>query len=90
VARRLYQAWHRQAPGGPGLTLIGFVILYSLILGGSLINLLGSPFHIIGWILIIADLIILWFAVTVGLGAVWTTRFGSKDEALKPAPVVNA
>lgn len=83
VARRLFQASPRPAPGRLALTLIGCGLLFVLIIGGSLINLLGSPFHIIGWILIIADLIILWFAATVGLGAVWTTRMGSREETAR-------
>jgi hypothetical protein len=90
AAKRLFAASHRQPPGTVASAMIGFLTVNALLLAGHLINIPGPPFTVLGWILIIANFTILWFAVTVGLGAVWSTRFGSKDEAVKPAPVVNA
>ncbi len=87
---RLFSAWSRPVPQTAAATLLGFLILYSLLLVGHLINVPGAPFNIIGWILIIADLSLLWFAATVGLGAVWITRFGSRPAGSIPAPVVHA
>jgi hypothetical protein len=61
--------------------VLGFVLLHSLFLLGSLINIAGSPLTALGVIFIIINFIVLWCGVTVGLGAVWTTRLGTRDQA---------
>lgn len=60
---------------------LGFVLLHSLFLLGTLINIAGSPLTALGVIFIIINFIVMWCGVTVGLGAVWTTRLGTRDEA---------
>jgi hypothetical protein len=61
--------------------VLGFVLLHSLFLLGTLINIAGSPLTALGVIFIIINFIVLWCGVTVGLGAVWTTRLGTRDQA---------
>jgi len=91
VVRRAYQGGHREAPATVAAAMLGFLMLNALLLLGHLINVLGSPFTILGWILIIVNFTVFWFATTVGLGAVWTTRLGSRDESAKlPAPAASA
>lgn len=90
AARRLFSASQRRLPGTVASVMIGFLMLNALLLAGHLVNVPGAPFTVLGWILIIANFSLLWFAVTVGLGAVWSTRFGSRDEAVKTAPVVSS
>ncbi len=61
--------------------VLGFVLLHSLFLLGTLINIAGSPLTALGVIFIIINFIVLWCGVTVGMGAVWTTRLGTRDQA---------
>lgn len=73
--------------------VLGFVLLHSLFLLGTLINIAGSPLTALGVIFIIINFIVLWCGVTVGLGAVWTTRLGTRDQApprLPKAPKIAA
>jgi hypothetical protein len=87
IVRRAHQGAHREAPAVVAAVMLGFLMLNVMLLLGHLINILGSPFNILGWVLIIVNFIVFWFATTVGLGAVWTTRLGSRDETAKaPAP----
>jgi len=65
---------------------LGYVLLVSLFLLGSLINIAGSPLTALGVIFIIINFIVLWCGVTVGLGAVWTTRLGTRDQAPSKLP----
>jgi len=65
---------------------LGYVLLVSLFLLGSLINIAGSPLTALGVIFIIINFIVLWCGVTVGLGAVWTTRLGTRDQAPPKLP----
>lgn len=60
---------------------LGYVLLVSLFLLGSLINIAGSPMTALGVIFIIINFIVLWCGFTVGMGAVWTTRLGTRDQA---------
>jgi cytoskeletal protein CcmA (bactofilin family) len=88
AAQRLFAAGHRPAASTVPMAMIGFLALNALLLAGHLINIPGAPFNILGWILVIANFSLLWFASTVGLGAVWSTRFGSREETAPAAPVV--
>lgn len=90
AAQRLFAAGHRPAAATVPMAMIGFLALNALLLAGHLINIPGAPFTVLGWILVIANFSLLWFASTVGLGAVWSTRFGSRDESVPPAPVAKA
>lgn len=60
---------------------LGFVLLHSLFLLGALVNIVGSPLTALGVIFIIINFIVLWCGITVGMGAVWTTRMGTRDQA---------
>lgn len=66
--------------------VLGFVLLHSLFLLGALINIAGSPLTALGVIFIIINFIVLWCGVTVGMGAVWTTRLGTRDQAPTKLP----
>jgi hypothetical protein len=74
---------------------LGFLILNSLLLLGSLINIAGHPLTILGTIFMIANFIVLWCSVTVGMGAAWITRLGTREDGpvklpnTQPATAVN-
>lgn len=65
---------------------LGFLLLHSQFLLGSLVSIAGSPLTALGVIFAIINSIVLWCGITVGLGAVWATRLGTREGF--PAPVV--
>mgnify|MGYP000969632089 CR=1 FL=1 len=65
---------------------LGFLLLHCLFLLGSLVSIAGSPLTALGVIFAIINSIVLWCGITVGLGAVWATRLGTREGF--PAPVV--
>ncbi len=77
LARRFAQSTSRPAPSVLGGAALGFLLLMSPNILGKLIALTGLPGGI-GGILLLANLILLSFAVMVGVGAIWTTRFGTR------------
>jgi len=90
AARRLLSSSQRPPMGTVVTTMLGFLALNALLLAGQLVNIPGPPFTVLGWIMIIANFSLLWFASTVGLGAVWSTRFGSRDETSAAVPAAKA
>lgn len=58
---------------------LGFLLLHTLFLLGSLVSIAGSPLTALGVIFAIINSIVLWCGITVGLGAVWATRLGTRE-----------
>jgi cytoskeletal protein CcmA (bactofilin family) len=77
LARRFAQSISRPAPTTLAGVALGFLLLVSPNLLGKLVGLFGLPGGI-GGVLLLANLILLSFAVMVGVGAIWTTRFGTR------------
>jgi hypothetical protein len=85
INRKLGHALGRPAMKTLPAVALGFVLLHSLFLLGSLVSIAGSPLTALGVIFAIINSIVLWCGITVGLGAVWTTRLGTREQI--PAPV---
>ncbi|MDX6767903.1 MAG: polymer-forming cytoskeletal protein [Elusimicrobiota bacterium] len=77
LARRFSQSVSRPAPTTLGGVGLGFALLVSPNLLGKLIALTGLPGGV-GGLLLLVSLMLLSFAVMVGVGAIWTTRFGTR------------
>jgi hypothetical protein len=77
LARRFARSTARPSPATLAGVALGFVLLVSPNLFGKLVTLLGVPGGF-GGVLLLANLILLSFAVMVGMGAIWSTRFGTK------------
>lgn len=77
LARRFAASTGRPSPTTLTGVLTGFALLMSPNLLAKLIALIGLPGGV-GGILFLANLILLSFAVMVGAGAIWNTRFGTK------------
>lgn len=77
LARRFALSTSRPAPTTLAGVALGFLLLVSPNLLGKLVGLAGLPGGI-GGVLLLANLILLSFAMMVGVGAIWTTRFGTK------------
>lgn len=80
LARRFAQSTARPSPTVLAGVLGGFLLLISPNLLGKVVSLLGLPGGV-GGVLLLANLILLSFAVMVGVGAVWTTKFGTNPRA---------
>lgn len=77
LARRFAQSTARPSPTTLAGVAGGFLLLISPNLLGKVVTLLGLPGGI-GGLLLLTNLILLSFAVMVGVGAIWTTKFGTK------------
>ena len=65
---------------------IGVIVLYGLVVLGSLLRMGPGPLHFAGSIIGFIGWAIVFVAVTVGLGAVITSRFGTREKMPKAAP----
>jgi cytoskeletal protein CcmA (bactofilin family) len=77
LSRRFALSTSRPAPTTLAGVALGFLLLVSPNLLGKVVGLVGLPGGI-GGVLLLANLILLSFAMMVGVGAIWTTRFGTK------------
>ncbi|HTY07796.1 MAG TPA: hypothetical protein VMF29_01400 [Candidatus Edwardsbacteria bacterium] len=70
--------------------VLGYVLLNVLYLMASLLHIVPHLGFLTGLFLAI-NILVTWFGLTVGLGAVWRTRFGTRTETVAvpqpPAPV---
>ncbi len=64
---------------------LGLIILYGLLLVGALFAMGPGPLHFAGSIFGFLGIAIVFVASTVGLGAVVTSRFGTREKAPRPA-----
>jgi hypothetical protein len=69
---------------------LGVILLYGLVIIGSLLRLGPGPMHFAGSIIGFIGWAIVFVAVTVGLGAVITSRFGTREKTPKAAPAAKA
>jgi len=92
ISQRWHHVVNKPAPSTVSAVLLGYGLLMSFLLAGNLINLAGSPFTVLGWILIIVNFIAVWCGTALGLGGVWLSRFGTvKTYRSQPAvPAVSA
>jgi hypothetical protein len=65
---------------------VGVIILYGLVLLGALLRMGPGPVHFAGSVIAFIGWAVLFVAVTVGLGAVITSRFGTREKTPKDAP----
>jgi hypothetical protein len=65
---------------------VGVVLLYGLVILGSLLKFGPGPIHFAGSVIGFIGWAIVFVAVTVGLGAVITSRFGTREKIPKVAP----
>ena len=65
--------------------LLGYVIINVLYLAASLVRILPALGFVSG-LFIAINVLVTWFGLTIGLGAVWRTRFGTRSENV-PAPL---
>lgn len=81
---------HDAAPGRYGTVaaaMIGYLLLNALYLAASLLHVVPHTGFLVG-LFIAINVLVTWFGLTIGLGAVWRTRFGTRSAALPvpPAP----
>jgi hypothetical protein len=69
---------------------LGTVVLYGLWLVGALLRMGPGPLHFAGSIFGFLGMAVVFVATTVGLGAVVTSRFGTREKTPKPAPATTA
>jgi hypothetical protein len=69
---------------------LGVIILYGLWIFGALLKMIPGPIHFAGSIFGFLGMAIAFVAGTVGLGAVVTSRFGTREKILKAAPAATA
>lgn len=77
ISQRWHHVVNKPAPSTLAAVALGYGLLMSFLLAGNLINLAGSPFTVLGWILIIVNFIAVWCGTALGLGGVWLSRFGT-------------
>jgi hypothetical protein len=77
LGQRFYHGLGKPQPGTVVTALVGFLLLMAVMVSGMLINVAGSPFNILGWILVIISWIASWIGISLGLGGVWLSRFGT-------------
>jgi hypothetical protein len=65
--------------------MLGYALLNALYLLASLLRIVPHLGFLAG-LFIAINILVTWFGLTVGLGAVWRTRFGTRSEVL-PVPV---
>jgi hypothetical protein len=89
LGQRFFQIVKKPQPGTVLTSMTGFLLLMAVMVAGMLINVAGSPFNILGWILVIISWIACWIGISLGLGGVWLSRFGTvktyRSPALPPA-----
>lgn len=89
ISQRWHHVINKTVPSTLAAVALGYGLLMSFLLAGNLINLAGSPFTVLGWILIIVNFIAVWCGTALGLGGVWLSRFGTvktyRSPALPPA-----
>jgi len=92
LGQRFFQGLKKPQPGTVLTSITGFLLLMAVLVAGMLINVAGSPFNILGWILVIISWIACWIGISLGLGGVWLSRFGTvKTYRTQPAvPAVSA
>lgn len=78
LARRFALSTSRPSPTTLAGVLGGFLLLISPNLLGKVVTLLGLPGGV-GGLLLLTNLILLSFAVMVGVGAIWSTKFGTRS-----------
>ena len=84
LAERSYGALRKQAPSTLAGVGIGYLLLVGLLIIGNLMKMTGNIGGVLGGVLILANIMVLCCAIVVGLGAVWTTRMGSRGQAQPP------
>jgi hypothetical protein len=77
LGQRFFHGLGKSQPGIVVTSLVGFLLLMAVMVAGMLINVAGSPFNILGWILVIISWIAAWIGISLGLGGVWLSRFGT-------------
>ncbi|MGD9402627.1 MAG: hypothetical protein PVF95_10210 [bacterium] len=65
---------------------IGVIMLYALVILGALLRMGPGPMHFAGSVIGFIGWAIVFVAVTVGLGAVITSRFGTREKQPKAVP----
>ncbi|MDI6739809.1 MAG: polymer-forming cytoskeletal protein [Candidatus Edwardsbacteria bacterium] len=65
--------------------MLGYLLLNALYLAASLIRIVPHMGFLAGLFTAI-NILVSWFGLTVGLGAVWRTRFGARSEILPVPP----
>lgn len=84
LTQRLCDARQRDNPGVLAGVGVGYLMLSGLMIVGKLMKVAGGVGAALGGIFVLADVMLLSCAVVVGLGAVWTTRMGSRPEGGRP------
>ncbi len=69
-----------------GRAALGYLLLTGLLVFGKLMEMAGYPLSLLGGIFIFLSFILISFGVMVGLGAIWITRMGSRNQS-SAAPV---
>lgn len=82
--RKLTHAIDPARYGTVAAIMLGYLMLNALYLAASLIRIAPHMGFLAGLFTAI-NVLVTWFGLTVGLGAVWRTRFGTRNVAL-PAP----
>ncbi|MCU0606456.1 MAG: polymer-forming cytoskeletal protein [Candidatus Edwardsbacteria bacterium] len=80
------------APGRYGTAaaaMLGYLMLNVLYLAASLLRIVPHTGFIAG-LFIAINVLVTWFGLTLGLGAVWRTRFGTRSAALPVPPATPA
>jgi hypothetical protein len=85
LTERLYGSLKKPSPTTLVGVGIGYVLLTSLLIIGKLMKVAGSIGSLFGGIFILANMMVLCCAVVVGLGAIWTTRMGSRKNGTNAA-----
>jgi hypothetical protein len=82
LSEKFHDSLQRPSPTPLRAAAIGYLLLTSLWVIGKLMALAGGIGSFVGGMLVLANMMILCCAVVVGLGAVWTTRMGSRKEGI--------
>jgi len=85
LTERFCGTLQRPLPGALAAVSVGYLLLTSLFIVCKLMKLAGGIGGVCGGIFVLANMMVLCCAIVVGLGAVWTTRMGSRQEAASPA-----
>jgi hypothetical protein len=80
LTERFCVSLNKAIPGTLPSVGIGYLLLSFLFILGKLLGLTGSLGSVLGGIFILANLMVVSCAMVVGLGAVWTTRMGSRKD----------
>jgi len=87
LTERFYGSLKKPSPSTSAAVGIGYLLLTSLLIVGKLMKVAGSIGSLFGGIFVLANMMVLCCAIVVGLGAIWTTRMGSRKEETNQSPL---